>query len=379
MNRLGFGMMRLPVLNGDTENFDYEQLNKMVDRFIEEGFTYFDTSYVYHNGKSEEATRKAVVERYPRNAFTVATKFPTFILQSEDQIEPIFESQLSNLGVDYIDYYLLHNIQTISYDGIDGNGGIVKTTNLFEHAKKWKEDGKIKHLGFSYHSSAKGLDKILSEHPEVEFVQIALNPVDWDSQFVQARECYEVIRKYGKEVVVMEVMKGGGMAALPEASAKILSDAAPDKSQASWSLRFAESLDGILAILSGMSTLEQMEDNIKTDKEYGPLTDAEKETLFKAVDAFRESGEVPASTWGKYENLDWYGVPVTAFIDMYNTCKQQPNPGFTCDANYPPNALAEYGHIAAADTKEGKFLLEDGTDASEFINEVIQWDMEHSF
>ena len=138
---LGFGMMRLPIKNNDPTNFDYEQLNPMVDAFLDAGYTYFDTSFVYHNGKSEEATRKAVVERHPRDSFTVATKFPTFILEKEEQIETIFAQQLQNLGVDYIDYYLLHLINTVNYEGVDGKGGIVKTAHLFEHAKQWLADG----------------------------------------------------------------------------------------------------------------------------------------------------------------------------------------------------------------------------------------------
>ena len=218
---LGFGMMRLPVKNGPTD-FDYEELNQMVDEFLEAGFNYFDTSYVYHNGKSQEAVRKALVERHPRESFKVATKFPTFNLVPEEEVDSIFESQLKDLGVEYIDYYLLHNLQNVYYDGIDGNGGIVKTTHLFEHAKKWKDEGKIKHLGFSFHSSAKLLDRILAEHPETEFVQIALNPIDWTSEFVQAKECYEVIRKHDKQVIMMEVVKGGGLSKLPEEAEKLL-------------------------------------------------------------------------------------------------------------------------------------------------------------
>ncbi len=172
---LGFGMMRLPVNGGDPTDFDYPQLFQMVDCFLDEGYTYFDTSYVYHNGKSEEAVRKAVVERHPRDRFTIATKFPTFDLKTEEEIEPIFARQLENLGVDFIDYYLLHNFQTVYYDGIDGTGGVIKTCHLFDHALKWKEAGKIRHLGISFHSSADLLNRILTEHPEIEFVQIALN------------------------------------------------------------------------------------------------------------------------------------------------------------------------------------------------------------
>lgn len=197
MKNLGFGMMRLPVLSGPTD-FDYAQLNDMVDAFLNAGYTYFDTSFVYHDGKSEEAARKALVERHPRDSFTIATKFPTFMLIPEEKIEETFQSQLDHLGVEYIDYYLLHNIQNVYYDGYDGKGGIVKTTHLFDHAKQWKADGKIRHLGISFHSSAKLLDRVLAEHPEIEFVQIALNPIDWDSELVQAGLCYDVIRKHGR-------------------------------------------------------------------------------------------------------------------------------------------------------------------------------------
>ena len=192
---LGFGCMRLPVIGGSAENIDIEEFGKMVDEFIDAGFTYFDTSYVYHNGKSEEAVREAVVKRHPRDSFTVATKFPTFALESEDQAEKIFAQQLENLGVDHVDYYLLHTLNRKLYNGTDGKGGVVKTCHLFEHAAKWKEEGKIKHLGFSFHDTPEMLDEILTDHPEVEFVQIIINYFDWDSYFVQSGKCYDVIRK----------------------------------------------------------------------------------------------------------------------------------------------------------------------------------------
>ena len=273
MKNLGFGMMRLPVLNGNPTDFDYDQVNQMVDAFLEAGYTYFDTSYIYHEGKSEEATRKALVERHPRNSFTVATKFPTFLMFPEEKIEEVFQSQLDNLGVECIDYYLLHNIQTINYDGFDGTGGVAKTTHLFEHAKKWREDGKVRHLGISFHSSARLLDRVLSEHPEIEFVQIAVNPIDWDSELVQARDCYDVIRRHGRKVVIMEAVKGGGLAKLPDEAEALLRSVHPDWSIASWSVRFCMEKEDVIAVLSGMSTLEQVIDNTRTSDEAVPLTD----------------------------------------------------------------------------------------------------------
>ena len=281
-SRLGFGMMRLPVKNGNPTDFDYDELNRMVDTFIEAGYTYFDTSYVYHNGKSEEATRKAVVERYPRDAFTVATKFPTFSLEREDQIEPIFAGQLENLGVDYIDYYLLHNFQTVYYDGIDGKGGIVKTAHLFDYANKWKADGKIKHLGFSFHSSAKLLDRILTEHPEVEFVQIPFNYIDAESELVQAMQAYEVIRKHGKLAVFMEPVKGGGLSMVPAAVEQRLKEMNPNASIASWAIRYAGSFDGVICNLSGMSTLAQVQDNVSYMRDFTPLSAEEQAVIERA-------------------------------------------------------------------------------------------------
>ena len=332
-SRLGFGMMRLPVKSSDPTDFDYEQLFQMVDAFIEAGYNYFDTSYVYHNGKSEEATRKAVVERHPRESVVIATKFPTFNLTSEDEIEPIFARQLENLGVEYIDYYLLHNFQTVYYDGVDGTGGVIKTCRLIDHALKWKADGKIRHLGFSFHSSPELLDRILTEHPEFEFVQIPLNYLDWDSQLVRAREAYEVIRKHGKLVVIMEPVKGGGLAMVPESAEKRLKEMNPGASIASWAVRFAGSLDGVLCNLSGMSTLEQVRDNIRTVQSLNPLTEEERQQLLGEVARlYRDAGPIGADL-SRYAGLTLHGVPVTAILEAYNICQLQPDPGFSDDNN----------------------------------------------
>ena len=380
MKNLGFGMMRLPVIGGDPTNFDYEQINAMVDAFLDAGFTYFDTSYVYHNGKSEEATRKALVERHPRDSFTVATKFPTFFEMPEEKIEDTFRSQLANLGVEYIDYYLLHNIQNVYYDGYDGNGGIVKTTHLFEHAKKWKEEGKIRHLGFSFHSSAKLLDRILTEHPEVEFVQIALNPIDWDSELVQAGPCYEVIRKHGRKVVIMEAVKGGGLAKLPADAEALLKAAHPDWSIASWSVRFGLSLDGVIAVLSGMSTLDQVLDNTKTSNEAQPLTDEDRTVLAEAMRIYRESAPIKQSEIDRYKGLMYHGVPVTAILQAYSICQIQPDPGFSDDNNYLKNAIAEAEHVDFHHGLEKQTVIAaDGSDITELVEKAVAWLTEHSF
>ena len=379
MKNLGFGMMRLPVLSGPTD-FDYVQLNRMVDAFLDAGYTYFDTSYVYHNGKSEEATRKALVERHPRESFTVATKFPTFMLIPEEKIEETFQRQLDNLGVDYIDYYLLHNIQNVYYDGYDGKGGIVKTTHLFEHAKKWKEGGRIRHLGISFHSSAKLLDRVLTEHPEIEFVQIALNPIDWDSELVQAGPCYEVIRRHGRKVVIMEAVKGGGLAKLPENAEAVLKAVHPEWSIASWAVRFCLEKEDVIAVLSGMSTLEQVLDNTKTANEAQPFSEEEKKALAEAIRLYRESAPIKQSEIDRYKGILYHGVPVSAILQAYSICQIQPNPGFSDDNNYLKNAIAEGEHIDFHKGLEKQTVIAaDGTDITDLVEKAVAWLTMHSF
>ena len=379
-SRLGFGMMRLPVKNGDPTDFDYEQINEMVDAFMDAGYTYFDTSYVYHNGKSEEATRKAVVERHPRERFTVATKFPTFLMMPEEKIEETFQSQLDNLGVEYVDYYLLHNIQNVLYDDYDGNGGIVKTTHLFDHARKWKQDGKIRNLGISFHSSAKLLDRILSEHPEIDFVQIALNPIDWDSELVQAGSCYDVILKHHKKVVVMEAVKGGGLAKLPDEAEKLLKDAHPDWSIASWSIRYALGMDDVIAVLSGMSTVDQVKDNVRTNNSQEALSDEDKKLLKQAMDIYRESAPIKQSEIDGYKGLMYHGVPVTAILQAYSICQIQPDPGFADDNNYLKNAIIEAEHVDFHNGLEKQTVItEGGKDITEMVENAVVWLTEHSF
>ena len=379
-SKLGFGMMRLPVKSNDPTDFDYEQLFQMVDTFIEAGYNYFDTSYVYHNGKSEEAVRKAVIERHPRENVLIATKFPTFILKTEDEIEPIFARQLENLGVDYIDYYLLHNFQTVYYDGVDGNGGVVKTCRLIDHALKWKADGKIKHLGFSFHSSPELLDRILTEHPEFEFVQIPVNYLDWNSELVRAREAYEVIRRHGKLVVIMEPVKGGGLAMVPDKVKERLKEMDAGASVASWAMRFTGGLDGVICNLSGMSTLEQVKDNIHTVQSLNPLTEDEKEQLLgDVVRIYKDAGPYGADL-GRYAGLTLHGVAVTAIMEGYSVCQLQPDPGFSDENNYFKNVVAEKAHLDIfGELPEEKVILSDGTDVTEEVRAAEQWLIQNSF
>ena len=378
---LGFGMMRLPVKNGDPTDFDYEQVNAMVDAYLAAGYNYFDTSYVYHQGKSEESVRKAVVERHPRESFRVATKFPTFNLKpgDEDKSERSFQEQLDNLGVTCVDYYLLHNFQTRYYDGYDGKGGVIQSEHLIEHALRWKAEGRIRHLGFSFHSSAALLDRILTEHPEFEFVQIAANYVDWNSQLVQAGPCYEVIRKHHKQVVIMEPVKGGGLSRVPAAVEAALKAKDPERSVASWAIRFVGSLEGMICCLSGMSSLEQVQDNIRSYRELSPSSEEEKRWLTEDVNAlYRAQG--PVKNMSRYEGLCLYGVPVTAIMEGYSVCQLQPDPGFSDDNNYLLNAIAEKAHLDFAQELPRERLVNGaGLDVTEEVYAAYQWLRENSF
>ena len=377
--KLGFGFMRLPVFDGNPEAIDYEQLNDMVDTFIGNGFSYFDTSFAYHNGKSEGALKKTVVDRYPRNRFTIATKFPTFAVQSEDQVEGIFAQQLENLGTDYVDYYLLHILNTKFYNGVDGKGGVVKTCRLFEHAQKWKEEGKIKHLGFSFHDSPEILDQILTEHPEVEFVQIIINYFDWNSYFIASKGCYDVIRKHGKKVVVMEPVKGGFLANVPSTCQQQMETWQPKLSPAGWAIRYAASKEGVLAVLSGMSTLEQVQDNVQTMKDFQPLSDQEQKRLEDLAVMQKEAGPIHQGDFTAYEDLTYHGVSVAAILDTYNAAMVQPNPFFSGEMNYLANKMLALGVTDIKQTFPEETVISDGKDSTKMVKEAWDFLVEHAF
>ena len=265
------------------------------------------------------------------------------------------------------------------YDGVDGRGGVVKTCHLFDHANQWVRDGKVKHLGFSFHSSAKLLDRILTEHPEVEFVQIPLNYIDWESELVQAREAYEVIRRHGKQVVIMEPVKGGGLSMVPLIVEAALKAMDPNASVASWAMRFTGSLEGVICNLSGMSTLEQVRDNINTVQNLDPLTEVEKEKLHEIVKLYKDAGPIGADL-SKYKGLTLHGAPVTAILEAYNMCQLQPDPGFSDDNNYLKNTIAEEAHLDIFGTlPEERVILADGTDVTEEVRKAEQWLIENSF
>lgn len=284
--KLGFGLMRLPM-NG--EEIDMEQTIKMVDLFMSKGFTYFDTAYVYINGKSEVAAREAIVKRYPRDSFTLATKLPLWDnVETEEDMQKIFDTSMERAGVEYFDYYLLHAMDKAKFEKADRIGA-------WDFLFKMKEQGKIKHVGFSFHDSADVLDEALTKHPEAEFVQLQINYIDWESDNVQSRKCHEVCLKHNKPVIVMEPIKGGSLASMAESAQHFLTDAKPDASVASWAVRYCAGLDNILTVLSGMSTMAQVEDNVSYMENFQPLSEEEQGTLNKAIDALNAIPTIPCT------------------------------------------------------------------------------------
>lgn len=279
--KLGFGCMRLPIIGDKTENIDFDTFSKMVDTFMGQGFTYFDTAYPYHNEKSEEAVRKCLVERYPRDSFLLADKMPVWLVKTNEDYQKIFDTQLERTGATYFDFYLLHALNKERFDFLQETGG-------FEFGTKMKAEGKVKNFGFSFHDSAEVLDEILTAHPEVDFVQLQINYFDWNSINVQSGDCYAVAEKHNVPIIVMEPVKGGTLANLIGKPAELLQELNPEASYASYAIRFVASLPNVMMVLSGMSTMEQMLDNTSYMKDFVPLTSKEKDVIKKVTSALEE-------------------------------------------------------------------------------------------
>ena len=269
MSKLGFGLMRLPEKEGKIQ---MDQVCRMVDEYMKAGLNYFDTAYVYHSGRSEGAAKEALVKRYPREDFMLATKLPGWELKTKEDRDRIFNIQLERAGVDYFDFYLLHSIE-------DGNIAKYESLDCFKWLQEKKAEGKVKHGGFSFHGSPALLERVLDEHPETEFVQIQLNYADWNNPVVCSGKLYEILKKRNIPMIIMEPVKGGTLASLTPELEKKYKDLRPDSSIASWAFRYVASLPGVMTVLSGMSSEEQMKDNLETFKNFEPLTDREREVV----------------------------------------------------------------------------------------------------
>lgn len=288
IKKLGFGLMRLPMKG---EDVDMDQTKRMVDLFLSKGFTYFDTAYGYLDGKSEKAVKAALVDRYPRDSFYLATKLPAWAAKNEREAREMFDTSLARTGAAFFDFFLLHNLGGSNTPPFDEFG-------IWDFLAKKKSEGLITNLGFSIHDKAEALEKVLEAHPEMDFVQLQINYADWENPVIESRKCYEVARKYNKPIIIMEPVRGGALADLPKDLNRRLLAENSRASVASWAIRYAASLPGVLTVLSGMSSIEQMEDNISVMENFQPLSDSERQLLESVSAELEAIPHVPCTSCG---------------------------------------------------------------------------------
>ena len=314
MTKLGMGMMRLPILDeNDQTSIDLEQVNKMVDVFMDAGFNHFDTAFIYHEGAGEPAFKKSVVDRYPRESYKIATKLPLFVITEESQLEPLFSQQLENTGVEYFDYFMLHNVSGFTETAW-------KNVDLYSFIRKKKEEGFIKHIGISTHGNAEFLEEILLEHPELEFVLLQINYLDWEDDAIESRKCLEVAKKYNKEIMIMEPYKGGFLADVPEEAEKLLKEKNSDKSIVSWAMRFAANL-GASVVLTGASNIEQLENNIEEFNNADPLSDDELKLLKEVSEIINSNITVDCTKCRYCVDACPEEIDIARVFDLYNKHK----------------------------------------------------------
>ena len=310
--KLGFGCMRLPMKNGKV---DYDEFNKMIDYYMEKGFNYFDTAHGYLDGLSEKAIGDCLAPRYKREEYELTNKLTENYFKKEEDIIPFFNKQLETCGVDYFDYYLMHAQNRVNYKHF-------MKCNAYKVGMELKKLGKIKHLGLSFHDTADILDMILSEHPEIEIVQIQLNYVDFESSGVQSKACYEVCRKYNKPVLIMEPVKGGGLVRLPDEAKKVFDELGNKLSYASYAVRFAAGFDGVYKVLSGMSDFEQMKDNVSYMIDFKPLNKKEEEAVEKVKEILKKLGGIPCTACRYCTEGCPMKISIPDLFSCYNAKKQ---------------------------------------------------------
>ena len=333
----GFGCMRLPVQQADQpESFDFEKIQQLFDAFLEKGFTYFDTAYTYHGYHGEEGVRKALVERHPRDSFQLATKLPLRDFKDEEDLERIFQEQLEHCGVEYFDYYLLHNMGTNVYEKC-------RKYDAFGFVAKKKEEGRIKNIGMSFHDMPELLEEILSQYGDMlDFIQLQINYMDWEQPNVQSRRCLEIACKYGKPVTVMEPCKGGTLVNLPKEAEELLRRARSDASNASWAMRFAASQEGVTRVLSGMNTLEQVEDNAGTFLNFEPVTSEEQKIIDQVKEIIEKNTPIPCTGCAYCTHGCPKGIAIPEYFALYNSISRTTG-SFSSHAVYYNNMSLRHG------------------------------------
>ena len=312
MKKLGFGLMRMPTTDpNDASKVDIEQVKRMVDIFMRRGFTYFDTAIMYNGFASQRVAKQALVDRYPRDSFTLATKLHDGFFNSLKERDKVFNDQLEQTGAGYFDYYLLHGIEHHSLEKFEA-------LDCFNWLLDKREKGLVKHVGFSFHDTPEVLDGILTKHPEMEFVQLQINYLDWESEWVRSRGVYEVAVKHRKPVIVMEPCKGGTLAKLPGEAQALFKAHDPEASPASWAIRFAASLENVMVVLSGMSDEAQMEDNTRFMEHFTPLTDDELALTRKAADIINAQIAVPCTGCAYCTEGCPMQIPIPRYFSLYN-------------------------------------------------------------
>lgn len=336
--KLGFGTMRLPLLDAnDGGSIDMERTKEMVDAFLKKGFTYFDTAWMYCGEKSECAVKEALVERHPRESFTLATKLPAYMLKKEEDRDWLFNQQLEKTGAGFFDYYLIHDVNSHSIQTFEG-------LKCFDWLVEKKQQGLVKNIGFSFHDGPELLEKVLIDHPEMEFVQLQINYLDWDSLGVQSRACYEVAVKHGKQIMVMEPVKGGALANVPQEVEQMFKTYDSRMSTASWAIRFAAGLKNVCVVLSGMSDMQQMQDNMSYMADFIPLTGEEVDMVHRAADIINETIAIPC-TGCAYCIVDCpKNIAIPKYFSLYNADIQEGKTGgWTSQQGYYGSLNAVFG------------------------------------